>query len=89
MRGKYGDVVTISLPGGVKWVMLNSPKAIQEGFVKQACLISERHSSYSGTLYNCMFMYLTDFSQYHYGHYAAHTLAQVADLYLTCIEDVT
>ena len=60
MRGKYGDVVTISLTGGVKWVILNSPNAIQEGFVKQACLMSERHSSYSGTLYNCKLMYLTD-----------------------------
>ena len=69
MRGKYGDVVTISLTGGVKWVILNSPKAIQEGFVKQASLMSERHSSYSGTLYNCKFMYLTDFSQYHYGQW--------------------
>ena len=52
MCSKYGEVITLGLPGGEKWVILNSPRAIQEGFVKIAKLLSERHSSHT-VLYDC------------------------------------
>ena len=55
MCSKYGEVITLGLPGGEKWVILNSPRAIQEGFVKNAKLLSERHSSHT-VLYDCEYI---------------------------------
>ena len=50
LREKYGDVITLDLPGGEKMVFLNSSAAIQEGFIKNADKLSERHESQKGIL---------------------------------------
>ena len=50
LRSCYGDVVTLHLPRGIKWAVLNSAQAIHEGFVVNAEFLSEFHHSIVGVI---------------------------------------
>lgn len=58
LRDRYGDVVTLHLPRGIKWAVLNSAQAIHEGFVVNAEFLSEFHHSIVGVILEGKFVLL-------------------------------
>ena len=54
----YGEVMTLHFPFGKRWVVLNSPEAIRQGFIKNADYLSERPPSHKGLIFNCKLLCL-------------------------------
>ena len=50
--------MTLHLPRGIKWVVLNSAQAIHEGFVVIAEFLSEFHDSIVGVILEGKFVFL-------------------------------
>ena len=49
----YGEVVTLHFMMGSRWIILNSPAAIREGYIKNADYMSERPKSLKGLIVDC------------------------------------
>ena len=50
--------MTLHLPRGIKWAVLNSAQAIHEGFVVNAEFLSEFHHSIVGVILEGKFVFL-------------------------------
>ena len=56
MRDRYGEMMTLDLAGGKKMVVLNGADAIQEAFVKNADMLSERADNLGSPLIDSMYV---------------------------------
>ena len=58
MRDRYGEMMTLDLAGGKKMVVLNGADAMQEAFVKNADMLSERADNLGSPLIDSMYCWL-------------------------------